>query len=216
VRVVIGDDETLLLAGLTHVLEQAGIEVVAAARDAAELLRQAADHRPDLVITDIRMPPTNTDEGLVAALQVRRTMPEIAVVVLSQHVQRRYAVELLTEQPSGVGYLLKQRIADIPTFCGDLERVCAGGTVLDPEVVALMVARARRSENGVLDRLTPRQLEVLGLMAEGRSNAAIARRLSITEKAVVGHASHIYDELDLAPSDDDHRRVLAVLTYLAR
>ena len=136
-------------------------------------------------------------------------------MVLSQHVQRRYAVELLTERPAGVGYLLKQRITDIPTFCGDLERVCAGGTVLDPEVVALMVRRARREDEAV-DRLTPRRHEVLTLMAEGRSNAAIARQLTISEKAVVQHASHIYDELGLPPSEDEHRRVLAVLRYLSR
>ena len=214
-RVVIGEDETLLRQGLTLVLERGGFEVVSAASDADELVREAKHHQPDLVVTDIRMPPRFTDEGLVAALEIRRTLPSIAVVVLSQHVQRRYAVELLTERPAGVGYLLKQRITDIPTFCGDLERVCAGGTVLDPEVVALMVRRARREDEAV-DRLTPRRHEVLTLMAEGRSNAAIARQLTISEKAVVQHASHIYDELGLPPSEDEHRRVLAVLRYLSR
>jgi DNA-binding NarL/FixJ family response regulator len=214
-RVVIGEDEALLRQGLTLVLERGGFEVVAAAADPDELMRQVKHHEPDLVVTDIRMPPHFTDEGLIAALEIRRTMPSIAVVVLSQHVQRRYAVELLTERPAGVGYLLKQRIADIPTFCGDLERVCAGGTVLDPEVVALMVRRARREDEAV-ERLTPRQHEVLTLMAEGRSNSAIARRLTISEKAVVQHASHIYDELGLPPSENEHRRVLAVLRYLSR
>ncbi|RBY82889.1 DNA-binding response regulator [Geodermatophilus sp. TF02-6] len=214
-RIVIGEDEALLRQGLAHVLEHAGHDVVGTAADAAELVRQTEERDPDLVVTDIRMPPTHTDEGLVAALQIHRTRPRIAIVVLSQHVQRGYAVELLAERPSGIGYLLKQRIADIPTFCADLDRVRAGGTVLDPEVVALMLARARRDDDA-LDRLTARQLEVLALMAEGRSNASIARRLSITEKAVVGHASHIYDELGLPPSEDDHRRVRAVLRYLSR
>jgi DNA-binding NarL/FixJ family response regulator len=212
---VVGEDEALLRRGLTHVLEHAGFDVVGTAADADELLRHTAERLPDLVVTDIRMPPTHTDEGLVAALKIHRATPEIAIVLLSQHVQRRYAADILSVRPTGIGYLLKQRIADIPTFCADLERVCAGGTVLDPEVVALMLSRARRDDSA-LGRLTPRQTEVLGLMAEGRTNAAIARRLTITEKAVVGHASHIYDELGLPPSEDDHRRVLAVLRYLAR
>jgi DNA-binding NarL/FixJ family response regulator len=214
-RIVIGEDESLLRQGLTHVLEHAGHDVVATAADADELLRHVDEREPDLVITDIRMPPGHTDEGLRAALRIRQSHPHMAIVVLSQHVQRRYAVELVADNAAGVGYLLKQRIADIPTFCADLERVCAGGTVLDPEVVALMVARADR-EYGTVRRLTQRQQEVLGLMAEGRSNVAIAHRLSITEKAVVQHASHIYDQLSLPPSDDDHRRVLAVVHYLTR
>lgn len=214
-RVVIGEDEALLRQGLTHVLEHAGYEVVGTAADPDELLRHTAERAPDMVVTDIRMPPSHTDEGLVAALEIHRTRPRTAIVLLSQHVQRRYAVELLTVRPARIGYLLKQRIADIPTFCADLERVCAGGTVLDPEVVALMLTRARRDDDA-LGGLTPRQSEVLALMAEGRTNAAISRRLTITEKAVVGHASHIYDELGLPPSEDDHRRVLAVLRYLVR
>lgn len=214
-RVVIGEDEALLRQGLTHVLEHAGYDVVGTAADAGELLRHTEERAPDLVVTDIRMPPGHTDEGLVAALEIHRTRPETAIVLLSQHVQRRYAVELLTVRPARIGYLLKQRIADIPTFRADLERVCAGGTVLDPEVVSLMLTRARRDDLA-LDRLTPRQSEVLALMAEGRTNAAIARRLTITEKAVVGHVSHIYSELGLPPSDDDHRRVLAVLRHLTR
>jgi len=215
VRIVIGEDEALLRQGLTHVLEHAGHDVVGTAADATELIRHTEERAPDLVITDIRMPPTHTDEGLVAALRIHRSRPQTAIVVLSQYVQRRYATELLAERPSGIGYLLKQRIADIPMFCADLERVRAGGTVLDPEVVALMLARARRNDD-TMDRLTPRQHEVLALMAEGRTNAAIARVLTITEKAVVGHVSRIYDELGLPPSDDDHRRVLAVLRHLSR
>ena len=214
-RIVIGEDEALLRQGLTHVLEHAGFVVVATAADAAEMVRHVAERRPDLVVTDIRMPPSRTDEGLRAALEIRREWPDTAVVVLSQYVQRRYAVELLSTNSSGVGYLLKQRIANVATFCADLERVGAGGTVLDPEVVAVMLARARR-EDDALGLLTDRQREVLALMAEGRTNASIARQMSITEKAVVQHASHIYDALGLSPSDDDHRRVLAVLRYLSR
>lgn len=214
-RVVIGEDEALLRQGLRLVLTEAGHEVVAAASDAERLLELVEEHRPDLVVSDIRMPPGYGDEGLVAALAIQRTHPEVAIVLLSQHVQRRYVTELLAERPSGVGYLLKQRIADIDTFCADLERVRAGGTVLDPEVVALLVARARRDDSEV-GRLTPRQQEVLELMAQGRSNSWIARHLTLTDKAVVQHTSHIYDALGLAPSDDDHRRVLAVLHHLTR
>ena len=213
-RVVIGEDEALLRTGLTHVMQAAGFDVVAAVGDAHELVRSAGEHLPDIVVTDIRMPPDHKDAGLRAALQIRREHPEIAVLVLSQHLQRAYAVELLGDRPSGVGYLLKQRIADIDTFTDDLRRIAAGGTVLDPEVVSLMVARAR-GHHDALDRLTPRQQQVLALMSEGRTNASIARTLSITERAVVQHTSHIYDELGLALSDDDHRRVLAVIRYLS-
>jgi DNA-binding NarL/FixJ family response regulator len=214
VRVVIGEDEALLRTGLTHVMQAAGFDVVAAVGDAHELVRSAGEHVPDIVVTDIRMPPDHEDAGLRAAMEIRREHPEIAVLVLSQHLQRAYAVELLGDLSSGVGYLLKQRIADIDTFTDDLRRIAAGGTVLDPEVVSLMVARARGNHDA-LDRLTPRQQQVLALMSEGRTNASIARTLSITERAVVQHTSHIYDELDLALSDDDHRRVLAVIRYLS-
>lgn len=214
-RVVIGEDEALLRQGLTLVLEQGDFEVVAAASDAAELLEAVHTHRPDLVVTDIRMPPTLTDEGLVAALTIRSTYPDIAVVVLSQYLQRRYAVELVTDRPEKVGYLLKQRISDVDTFCADLRRVAAGGTALDPEVVAVMVNRIKLTDGDVA-RLTPRQHEVLALMAEGRSNSWIASRLVVTEKAVVQHASRIYDALGLPVDVDDHRRVLAVIRYLTR
>ena len=213
-RVVIGEDEALLRTGLTHVMQAAGFDVVAAVGDAHELVRSVGEHVPDIVVTDIRMPPDHKDAGLRAAVEIRREHPEIAVLVLSQHLQRTYAVELLGDRSSGVGYLLKQRIADIDTFTDDLRRIAAGGTVLDPEVVSLMVARARGNHDA-LDRLTPRQQQVLALMSEGRTNASIARTLSITERAVVQHTSHIYDELDLALSDDDHRRVLAVIRYLS-
>jgi DNA-binding NarL/FixJ family response regulator len=214
VRVVIGEDEALFREGLTHVLRAAGFDVLAAAGDAEELMQLTAERLPDLVITDIRMPPGLNDDGLQAALSIRSTLPGTAVVVLSQHVQRRYATELLGGSSGGVGYLLKQRVTDTTTFSNDLRRVCAGATVLDPEVVALMVARAARHDLGV-ERLTARQREVLTLMAEGRSNVFIARSLFISEKAVVQHVSHIYDQLGLPESDDDHRRVLAVLHYLS-
>lgn len=213
-QILIGEDEALLRQGLTHILEHAGHDVVGAG-DADELLRKVDERHPDLVITDIRMPPGYADEGLRAALRIRADHPDIAIVVLSQHVQRSYAVELVAGNIGRVGYLLKQRIADIPTFCADLERVRAGGTVLDPEVIALMIARADRDHASVR-QLTPRQQQVLALMAEGRTNAAIGHRLSITDKAVVQHVSHIYDQLTLPPSDDDHRRVLAVIRYLSR
>lgn len=212
-RVVIGEDETLLREGLQLVLDHAGHEVVAAAEDGPGVLALTEEHRPDLVVTDIRMPPSHTDEGLRAVLTIQRELPDTAVVVLSQHVQRGYVTELLDQRAAGVGYLLKQRIADVDTFCADLERVRAGGTVLDPEVVALLVARARR---GAEEDLTPRQAEVLSLMVQGRSNSWIARHLALSEKAVVQHTSHIYSALDLPPSDDDHRRVLAVLHHLMR
>ena len=213
-QILIGEDEALLRQGLTHILEHAGHDGVGVG-DADELLRKVDERHPDLVITDIRMPPGYADEGLRAALRIRADHPDIAIVVLSQHVQRSYAVELVAGNIGRVGYLLKQRIADIPTFCADLERVRAGGTVLDPEVIALMIARADRDHASVR-QLTPRQQQVLALMAEGRTNAAIGHRLSITDKAVVQHVSHIYDQLTLPPSDDDHRRVLAVIRYLSR
>jgi DNA-binding NarL/FixJ family response regulator len=215
VRIVIGEDEALLRQGMTHLLERSGHQVVGSVADADELVRQVDERRPDVVVTGIRMPPDFTDDGLRAARRIRGTHPGIGVMVLSQHVQRRYAVELIADNPSGVGYLLKQRIADVSTFCADLVRVAEGGTVLDPEVVALMITRADRDDTSGR-RLTPRQQQVLALMAEGRSNAAIAEGLSITEKAVVQHVSRIYDHLMLPPNTDDHRRVLAVLHHLAR
>jgi DNA-binding NarL/FixJ family response regulator len=214
VRVVIAEDEVLLREGLTLVLANGGFEVVGAVANADELLEVTAEQQPDLVVTDIRMPPDRTDDGLRAALTIRCSLPETAVVVLSQHLQRRYAIQLLSGSSGGIGYLLKQRIADLEHFYQDLRRVCAGGTALDPEVVQLMVARAR-ADHVALSRLTPRQEQVLVLMAEGRSNGSIARELVISEKAVIQHTSRIYDELDLPPSADDHRRVLAVVRYLS-
>ena len=167
------------------------------------------------MLTDIRMPPTRTDDGLRAATTLRRELPEIAVVVLSQHVEQRYAVELIGDSPGGVGYLLKQRVLEVPAFVHALERVAAGGTALDPEVVATMMTRSRR-DSDPLERLSPRRREVLALIAEGRTNAGISRRLAISEKAVVAHTSAIYDVLGLPVDSDDHRRVLAAVRYLSR
>lgn len=213
-RLLIGEDEALLREGLILLLEGAGIEVVGVAPDAVALVNLAAGRRPDLILSDIRMPPGHADDGLRAALDIRKARPEVAVMILSQYVNRRYALELLGDNAAGVGYLLKQRVANGERFCQDLRRVADGETVLDPEVVTAMLARARRNGDGI-DELTPRQTEVLALVAEGRSNAAIARRLVISEKAVVQHISRIYDQLGLIPSEDDHRRVLAVARYLA-
>ncbi len=213
-RLVIAEDEALLRAGLVALLANVGHEVVAAVGDASAALAAVERLRPDVLVTDIRMPPTHTDEGLVAALRVAKEHPGTGILVLSQHVQRRCADELLAVRPSGVGYLLKQRVTDIPAFCADLERIAAGGAVLDPEVVAVMVARAGRA-GGALETLTARQREVLSLIAAGRSNAAVARALTLSEKAVVAHASRIYEALGLPVGEDDHRRVLAVLRFLA-
>jgi DNA-binding NarL/FixJ family response regulator len=213
-RVILGEDEVLLREGLRRLLDGDGFEVVAVAGDAASLLREVGLQLPELVVTDIRMPPTHTDEGLIAALRIRESYPTIPVVVLSQHVQRRYATELLDQNSGGFGYLLKQRIADVATFTADLRRVAAGGTALDPEVVSVLVTRASHA-GGAVGSLTARQREVLSLMAEGRSNARIAAELFLSEKAVVQHTSHIYAALGLPVDGDDHRRVLAVIRFLA-
>lgn len=212
-RVVIAEDEALLREGVALVLAEGGLDVVAKLPDAAALLEAVEEHAPDVVVTDIRMPPTHTDEGLRAARTIRERFPQTAVVVLSQHVQRRYAVELLSRDASRVGYLLKQRIADIDTFLDDVRRVGSGGTALDPEVVRVMMTRADRA-GGQVRKLTPRQGEVLALVAQGRSNAWIASALYLTEKAVVQHTSNIYDALGIPVTADDHRRVLAVIRYL--
>lgn len=213
-RVVIAEDEALLRQGLALVLEQDGFEVVSAVGTATELEAAVETQHPALVVTDIRMPPTYTDEGLAAARRIRQSHPEIAIVVLSQHVQRRYALELVGNGQGSVGYLLKQRIADVRTFTQDLRRVVRGGTALDPDVVEILLSRAQVLGGGV-ERLTPRQREVLGYMAEGRSNSWIASAIGFSEKAVVQHTSRIYEALGLPVDADDHRRVLAVLRYLA-
>lgn len=212
-RVVIGEDQVLMREGLRHIVEQAGFTIVALAEDADQLLDRARTLRPDLVIADIRMPPGNADDGLRAVLALRAERADLPVMVLSQHVSRRYATELLKTGDRGVGYLLKERVADLGTFAADLRHVVAGGTVLDPAVVATMMDRPRPGDP--LAELTPRQREVLGLMAEGRSNAAIAGRLYVTEKAVARHSSHIYEVLGIDESAEDHRRVLAVVRYLS-
>ena len=211
-RVVIGEDQALMREGLALLLERDGFDVVARVGDADALVRTVHAYEPDLVVADIRMPPNNADDGLRAALEIRRSAPKIAILVLSHHVQQSYATELMNAGAERIGYLLKQRVADVETFCSDVRRICAGGVVLDPEVVAAMLARARRDD--AIERLTLRQREVLALMAEGRSNQAIAKQLVLTEKAVVKHVSHVYDELDLPACPDDHRRVLAVVRYL--
>jgi len=214
-HIVICEDEALIRRGLELLLREGGHDVVAAVPDAEQLVAAVDELHPALVITDIRLPPTHTDEGLAAALALRRSHPELAVVVLSQYVHRHYARDLLATGDGGVGYLLKQRIADVEVFLDDLDRVGSGGTALDPEVISVMVGRATHTAKAVQD-LTPRQRDVLALIAEGHSNASIAGRLHLSEKAVVQHSSRIYDALGLAPSTDSHRRVQAVLRYLDR
>jgi DNA-binding NarL/FixJ family response regulator len=210
-RVVIAEDSVLLRAGLIKLLAAAGIEVMAAVSDAEQLLAAVPVHKPDAVIVDVRMPPSHTDEGIRAALVIRRQWPEVAVLVLSQYVEERYATDLLSANTSSVGYLLKDRVADVAEFVAALRRVAEGGTALDPEVVAQLLVRKRSDP---LDRLTPREHEVLALMAEGRSNSAIAQTLVITDSAVAKHINSIFAKLDLQPGDGDHRRVLAVLRFL--
>lgn len=212
-RVVIGEDQVLMREGLRHIVEQAGFTIVALAEDADQLLDRARTLRPDLIIADIRMPPGNADDGLRAVLALRAERADLPAMVLSQHVSRRFATELLKTGDRGVGYLLKERVADLGTFAADLRNVVGGGTVLDPAVVATMMDRPRPGDP--MAGLTPRQREVLGLMAEGRSNAAIAGRLYVTEKAVARHSSHIYEVLGIDESTEDHRRVLAVVRYLS-
>lgn len=213
-RVVIAEDSVLLREGLVRLLADSGFDVVDACPDAEAFLRSVEKHRPDLVVVDVRMPPTFTDEGVRAALVVRRQFPDTAVLVLSQYVEENYATELVAGRSRGVGYLLKDRVADVGEFVEALQRVAAGGTALDPEVVAQLLSRARRRDP--LERLTPRETEVLGLMAEGRSNTAIAAALVVTEGAVEKHVSSIFTKLDLPPTEHDHRRVLAVLRWMQR
>jgi DNA-binding NarL/FixJ family response regulator len=212
-RIVIGEDQVLLREGLVRLVEEEGHEVVGTAGDGPDMVRKAKAHRPDIVIADVRMPPSQTDEGMRAALEIRAADPSIGILVLSHHVEVRYALELLADDATGVGYLLKQRVADLDRFFAALERINAGGSVIDPEVVSAMLGRAQRDP---IDRLTPRQREVLALMAEGRTNAGIAEELVITEKAVAKHVAAILEALGLPPSADGNRRVLAVVQYLSR
>jgi DNA-binding NarL/FixJ family response regulator len=212
VRIVIAEDSVLLRAGLTRLLIDAGDEVVATVGDADALLEVVERHQPELAVVDVRMPPTHTDDGLRAALQIRERWPAIGILVLSQYVEETYATELLANDTGGLGYLLKDRVADVAEFMAAVHRVGDGGTALDPEVVAQLLARTRRRDP--LERLSPREREVLGLMAEGRSNGAIARQLVVSDGAVEKHVSNIFTKLDLPPTEHDHRRVLAVLRWL--
>lgn len=211
-RVVVADDSVLLREGVARLLGDAGFDVVAQAGDADDLLRKVGAHRPDVAVVDVRMPPTNTDDGLRAALQIRAERPDTGVLVLSQYVEEAYAHELLTDPAGGVGYLLKDRVADIERFVDSVRRVGEGGSALDPEVVARLLGRRR--EDDPLDTITPREREVLTLMAEGRSNAAIAEALVVTERAVEKHVTSIFAKLDLPMTEDAHRRVMAVLAFL--
>lgn len=211
-RIVIAEDSVLLREGITRLLSEYDHEVVDALGDATQLSASVERHAPDLVIVDVRMPPTHTDEGLRAAVELREARPGTPVLVLSQYVEERYASELIAGGTVGVGYLLKERVADVRDFVEAAQRVASGGTALDPEVVAQLLVRSRRREP--LDSLTPREREVLGLMAQGRSNAAIAGALTVSDGAVEKHISSIFSKLDLAPSENEHRRVLAVLAYL--
>jgi DNA-binding NarL/FixJ family response regulator len=212
VRVVVADDSVLLREGIVRLLGDAGFDVVAQAGDAEDLVRKVSAHKPDIAIVDIRMPPTNTDDGLRAALEIRRKLPGTAVLVLSQYVEEGYALELVGDSAGGVGYLLKDRVADVDRFLDSVRRVAEGGSALDPEVVSQLLGRSRRDDP--LAAITAREREVLELMAEGRSNNAIAEQMVITERAVEKHVTSIFSKLDLAPAPADHRRVLAVLAFL--
>jgi DNA-binding NarL/FixJ family response regulator len=211
-RVVIAEDSGLLREGLARLLADADLDVVAKVGDGPSLISAAKQHRPDIAVVDVRMPPGYRDEGLKAAIEIRRRLPDLTVLVLSQYVEERYGAELLESGAAGVGYLLKDRVADASDFVTAVRNVAVGGTVLDPEVVSQLLSRRRRDQR--LGALTPREREVLSLMAEGRSNHAIARALYVTEGAVEKHVKNIFGKLGLAQTDDDHRRVLAVLTYL--
>lgn len=211
-RVVLGEDSLLLREGLARLLGETGHEVVAQAGDAADLLRRVGGHKPDLAIVDVRMPPTFTDEGIRAALRIRERHPQIAVLVLSEYVESAYALKLFAAGTDGLGYLLKQRVSDLDQFLAAVERVASGGSALDPEVVRHLLGRHR--DGDPLGRLTPRETEVLALMAQGLSNYAIADQLVITAHAVEKHVTNIFSKLDLPPAVGAHRRVLAVLKYL--
>ena len=210
-RVVIAEDLVLLREGIASLLADSGHEVVAGVGDGAALLEALAEHDPDLAIVDVRMPPTQTDEGVRAAVEARRRRPGAAILILSQYVEERYASDLLSSGAVGVGYLLKDRVADVHEFVAAAERVAAGGTVIDPEVVAQLLGRGQAEP---LDALTPREREVLGLMAEGHSNGAIVERLGISQSAVEKHVRKVFTKLGLPETEHHHRRVLAVLTYL--
>jgi DNA-binding NarL/FixJ family response regulator len=212
VRVVIGEDSVLLREGVARILSEAGFDVVGQAGTAEELLLKVRSYAPDVAVVDIRMPPTQSDEGLRAAQEIRGRYPEVGVLVLSQYVEAAYALELLAENAEGVGYLLKDRVSDVAEFAEAVRRVGEGGSALDPAIVTQLVGRRRKHDP--LDDLTPREREVLELMAEGRSNQGIAERLVVTERAVEKHVTSIFEKLRLPPTAEDHRRVLAVLAFL--
>ena len=212
-RVVIADDNLLIRDGLAALLRESGIEVVGQAASADELMLKVRSYEPDVAIIDVRMPPTHTDEGLVAAEEIRRLHPEVGILILSQHVEVGIATRLLAESAAGFGYLLKERVNNLDDFAAALERVAGGGSALDPEVVSQLLSRGRGNGNAI-GSLTPREREVLELVAEGRSNKGIGERLVITERAVQKHITSIFQKLGLTESDDDHRRILAVLAYL--
>ena len=212
-RAVLADDSVLLRDGVARILEDAGIEIVAAVGDGDALIAAVESTRPDIALIDVRMPPTHTDEGIRAAIEIRRSHPDVAVLVLSQYVEERYASELLGSETAGVGYLLKDRVVDIADFVAAVRRVAAGGSAVDAEVVRQLIGRSGRASD--LDRLTPRELEVLDLMAQGLSNTGIAERLVVSLGAVEKHISNVFTKLGLEHESSAHRRVLAVLTYLA-
>jgi DNA-binding NarL/FixJ family response regulator len=211
-RVVVGEDQPIVREGIVHILEDGGFEVVATAQDARELVQKVKVYRPDVVVTDIQMPPDHTDDGLRAALEIRAAQPSVGVLILSQFLEDRYAFDLVADGAHGVGYLLKEKVADLATFTDAVRRVASGGSALDPDVVARLIGRPRRSSP--LDQLTKREREVLALIAEGRSNAGVAEELVITVAAVERHVTSIFDKLGLRQSPEQHRRVVAVLTYL--
>jgi DNA-binding NarL/FixJ family response regulator len=211
-RVLIGEDDVLMREGVARLLTEGGFEVVGQAGDADDLLRKALAHNPDVVVADVQMPPGHGDDGLLAALEVRRRRPELGVLVLSQYYEEQYALDLIGDRPEGVGYLLKERVGDVETFLQSVARVAAGGSALDPEVVGRMLGRRRAS--GPLERLSKREREVLALMAEGKSNQGIAEALVVSDAAVEKHVTAIFSKLGLGPTTTEHRRVRAVLTYL--
>ena len=211
-RVVIGEDQALLREGIVRLLEEAGFDVVGQAGDAVDLRRKVGAHKPDVALVDIQMPPTRTDDGLRAAIQIRSTHPDTRVLVLSQYIEERYALDLIGEDAEGVGYLLKDRVGDLDEFAEAVRRVGEGGSVLDPEVVTRMLSRTREADP--VEELSPRERDVLELMAQGRSNRGIAEALVITESAVEKHVTAIFEKLDLERDFEPHRRVLAVLTFL--
>jgi DNA-binding NarL/FixJ family response regulator len=212
VRVVIGEDDVLLREGVSRILTEAGLDVVAESGDAVDFLRKARAHKPDVAVVDVQMPPGNEDDGLRAALELRAGAPDTGILVLSQFYEENYALDLIGERGEGVGYLLKERVGDVEAFVEAVARVAAGGSALDPEVVGRMLGRRRK--DGPLDRLSPRERDVLAAMAEGKSNKGIAEALVVTEAAIEKHVTAIFHKLELGPTPTEHRRVLAVLTYL--